>query len=202
MKKILKTPLLEDDARRLRVGDIIYVTGLLVTARDAAHGRIHRYLADSRDLPFDLEGLALFHCGPVVRRENGGWAVLAAGPTTSMRMEAFGYELIGKLGVRLIIGKGGMGDKTRSAMMKYGAAYAVFTGGAAVLAARHIKRVIGVEWMDLGMPEAVWTFEVEEFGPLVVAIDSHGRNLFEETLRKAEAKKTQLLKKIGADVLP
>ena len=194
MENELKTPLSEREIRRLRSGDIIYLTGTIVTARDAAHERIRQYLMEGRELPFNLKGLALFHCGPVVKRLNDKWIVLAAGPTTSIRMEAYEYELIEKLGVRLIIGKGGMGSKTERAMMEHGAAYAMFTGGAAALAARHIKEVKNVEWMDLGIPEAVWTFEVENFGPLIVAIDSHGNNLFERVIRRAKRRRTQILK--------
>ena len=95
-------------------------------------------------------------------------------------MEPFEAEVIENLRVRLVIGKGGMGEKTRDAMKRCGAVYGVFTGGAAVLAAKHIKRVVRVEWLDLGMPEAAWVFEVERFGPLVVGMDSHGRSLYEE----------------------
>lgn len=192
----LKTPLSESDARKLRAGNIVYLTGRLVTARDMAHKRICQYLRENRKLPFNLDGLALFHCGPVVKKVDDEWIVMAAGPTTSMRMEPFEHKVIEKLGVKLIIGKGGMGGKTRKAMMKYGVAYGVFTGGAAVLSAKHIKRVLDVKWMDLGAPEAVWTFEVEDFGPIIVAIDSHGESLFEKIFREAENRKTLIFRKI------
>ncbi|MEM1506895.1 MAG: FumA C-terminus/TtdB family hydratase beta subunit [Candidatus Bathyarchaeia archaeon] len=181
----LMTPLSESDIRRLHVGDIVYITGTLVTARDAAHKRIHQYLMESKELPFNLEGLALFHCGPLAKKVDGEWVILAAGPTTSVRMEAFEHEVIEKLKVRLIIGKGGMGEKTKRAMMEHGAAYAMFTGGVAVLAAKYVKRVRDVLWMDLGMPEAVWFLEVENFGPLIIAMDSHGANLFERVAEEA-----------------
>lgn len=189
----LRTPISESDIRKLRVGDVVYITGTLVTARDAAHERIHQYLAESKDLPFSLNGLALFHCGPLARKANDEWVILAAGPTTSMRMEAYEHEVIEKLGVRLIIGKGGMGEKTKRAMMKYGVAYAMFTGGAAVLAARCVKRVKSVVWLDLGMPEAVWVLEVENFGPLIITIDSYGADLFEKIIREAEIKKSGII---------
>ena len=192
----LKTPLSENDVYKLKAGDVIYLTGRLITARDLAHKRIRQYLRENRKLPFNLNGLALFHCGPVVRKVDDEWTVVAAGPTTSMRMESFEHEVIEKLGVRLIIGKGGMGEKTRKAMMKHGAVYGAFTGGAAVLAAKHIKRVLDVKWMDLGTPEAVWTFEVEDFGPLIIAMDSHGESLFEKNLRRAEERKTLIFRKI------
>jgi fumarate hydratase subunit beta len=188
----LRTPISENDIRRLKIGNIVYLSGILFTARDLAHKRICHYLKESRKLPFNLNDMALFHCGPLVKKVNDQWIVVAAGPTTSMRMEPFEHEIIENLGVRLIIGKGGMGGKTKMAMMKIGSAYGVFTGGAAVLASKHIKRVAGVEWMDLGMPEAIWTFEVENFGPLVIAIDSHGGDLFEKTIKEAEDRKTRI----------
>jgi fumarate hydratase subunit beta len=138
-----------------------------------------QYLKEKKKLPVKFEGLPLFHCGPLVKKDNNEWTVLAAGPTTSMRMELFEAEVIKKLGIRLIIGKGGMGERTRKAMRECGAAYGAFTGGAAVLAAQRIKRVKDVKWLDLGTPEALWVFEVERFGPLIICLDSHGNSLFE-----------------------
>ena len=185
MRKIeLHTPLSEKEIRRLNIGDHIFISGTLITARDAAHKRLMEYLAEKRKLPFSFEGSAIYHCGPLVRKVKDEWRVLAAGPTTSMRMEPFEAKVIEDLGVRLIIGKGGMGEKTKDAMKRYGAVYGAFTGGAAVLAAKHIKRIVGVEWLDLGMPEAVWIFEVNRFGPLIVGMDSHGRSLYEEVRTK------------------
>jgi len=189
----LRTPISEDEIRRVRAGDIIYLTGIVVTARDAAHKRIHQYLAEGKNLPFNLNGLALFHSGPLAKKTNGEWIILAAGPTTSMRMEEYEHEVIEKLRPKLIIGKGGMGEKTRRALMEHGAAYATFTGGAAVLAAKYIKRAIGVEWMDLGMPEAVWTLEVEGFGPLIITMDSYGNSLTEKVIREAEERRRNII---------
>ncbi|MBC7129750.1 fumarate hydratase C-terminal domain-containing protein [Candidatus Bathyarchaeota archaeon] len=188
----LKTPISENEIRKLSVKDILYLTGVIVTARDQAHKRILEHLSQGRSLPMNLEGLAIYHCGPVVKKKGGEWIVVAAGPTTSSRLEAYAASLIEKLGVRLIIGKGGMGEKTAEAMAEHGAAYGVFTGGAALLAAKAIRRVISVEWLDLGIPEAMWAFEVEHLGPIIVAIDSHGRNLFEEVMDSAW-KKASLL---------
>jgi fumarate hydratase subunit beta len=189
----LKTPLNEEEVRRLRVGDTVYVTGTLVTARDAAHKRIMQHLRREKELPVKLSGLALYHCGPLVRKVDGEWKVLAAGPTTSMRMEPFEGEVIRNLGVRLIIGKGGMGEKTLRAMKEVGAAYGVFTGGAGVLAAIRIKRVKHVEWFDLGIPDAVWVFEVDSFGPLIIGIDAHGNSLFDEVVHEAEKRKQRII---------
>jgi fumarate hydratase subunit beta len=191
----LRTPISEEDVRKLRVGDILYVTGVIHTARDAAHRRIIDYLKEGKPLPFDLRGGVVYHCGPVVAKRDGQWVVIAGGPTTSARMELYEYEVIEKLGVRVVIGKGGMGRRTAEACAKYGAVYATYTGGAAVLAAQSIKRVVDVHWLDLGIPEAVWVLEVEDFGPLVVAIDSTGRNLIEEVLERSVKKKEELLKR-------
>ncbi|MFZ8783453.1 MAG: FumA C-terminus/TtdB family hydratase beta subunit [Desulfurococcaceae archaeon] len=191
----LRIPLSESDVRRLRVGDIVYLTGVIYTARDAAHRRIVEYLKESKQLPFDLGGGVIYHCGPVVAKRDDQWIVLAGGPTTSTRMELYEYEVIEKLGVRMVIGKGGMGKRTAEACAKYGAVYATYTGGAGVLAAQSIKRVLDVYWLDLGIPEAVWVFEVEDFGPLVVAIDSTGRNLIEEVVEASTRKKEELLKR-------
>jgi len=182
----IETPISENQIRDLEVGDIVYLAGTIVTARDQAHKRMVEFLEEQKRIPVDLNGLAMYHCGPIVRRSNDEWSVIAAGPTTSMRMEEFEEKIITDLKVRLIIGKGGMGKKTEQAMRKFGAAYGAFTGGAAVLAARRIKKVTQVEWLDLGMPEAVWVFEVEDFGPLVISIDAHGGNLFEEVRHRAE----------------
>jgi len=193
----LKTPISEEDIRRLRAGDIVYVSGIMVTARDAAHRRMLEYLKEGKPLPVDLRGGALYHCGPVVRKKNGEWEVVAAGPTTSARMELYEATVIEKFGVRIVVGKGGMGSKTAEACKKYGAVYTIFTGGAAVLAANAIKRVIKVEWLDLGIPEALWVFEVENFGPLLVTIDSTGKNLIEEVIEGALKKRDEILAKLG-----
>ena len=193
----LKTPISEQDIRRLRVGDIVYVSGIMITARDAAHRRMLEYLKEGKPLPVDLHGDVLYHCGPVVRKKNGEWEVVVAGPTTSARMEFYEATVIEKFGVRVIVGKGGMGSKTAEACKKYGAVYAIFTGGAAVLAANAIKRVIKVEWLDMGIPEALWVFEVERFGPLLIAIDTTGKNLIEEVVERAIKKRDEILAKLG-----
>jgi len=192
-----RTPVSEADVRKLGVNDTIYLTGTIVTARDEAHKRALETQKKGKSLPIDLEGLAVFHCGPIVKKVNKGWKVVAAGPTTSARMEQFESEFIKNFKVRVVIGKGGMGKKTVDAMKHYGAVYGAFTGGAAILAAKAIKQVKGVEWNDLGMPESMWILEVEDFGPLTVAIDTHGNNLFETVHNKAESEKQKIYKKLG-----
>ena len=196
----LRTPLSDEDVEKLRVGDIVYVSGIMVTARDEAHKKILETIERGEPLPIDLRGLVLYHCGPVVRRRpDGTWEVVAAGPTTSMRMESVEAEFIAKTGVKMIVGKGGMGRRTAEAMKKYKAVYAVFTGGAGALAAERIKRVVDVYWLEeLGIPEAVWVFEVENFGPLVVTIDTTGRNYYEERMREVKKRAEEVVRELLA----
>ena len=193
----LKTPISEEEIRKLRVNDVLYITGIMVTARDQAHRRALEYLREEKPLPVKLEGLAVYHCGPVVSREGDRWVAVAAGPTTSTRMDLFEDEFIKNFKVRVVIGKGGMGRRTTEAMAKYGAVYGAFTGGAAILAAKAIKGVRGVEWLDLGTPEALWIFEVENFGPLTVAIDSHGNNLYLDVAKNVEENRRRIYEKLG-----
>ena len=195
----LKTPISEEDVRKLKVNDVLYISGTMVTARDAAHKKALELVKQDKPLPINLEGLAVFHCGPIMKKEDDKWVPVAAGPTTSTRMDQFEDEFIKNFKVRVVIGKGGMGKRTTDAMQKYGAVYGAFTGGAGVLAAKCIKNVKTVEWLpDLGMPEALWVFEVEEFGPLTIAIDSHGNNLYEEVSKKAEESRTKFYEKLSA----
>ena len=186
----LKLPLEEKDVRELKAGDVVYLTGTIVTARDEAHKKIIEEGA-----PIDLKGLAIYHCGPVVAKKDGEWEVVAAGPTTSARMNALQAEVLKKTGARLVIGKGGMSKDLLDFFKEFGAAYLAFPGGAALLAAKAIKRVKGVYWLDeLGIPEAMWVFEVERFGPLVVAMDAHGNSLYERVLEEARKKYEKLVK--------
>ncbi len=193
----LRTPMSEEQIRKLKVNDVLYVSGTIVTARDQAHRRALEFFKDGRQVPVNLEGLAVFHCGPVVSKQGDKWIAVAAGPTTSTRMDIFEDDFIKAFKVRVIIGKGGMGKRTTDAMAKFGAVYGAFTGGAAVLAAKAIKNVKGVEWFDLGMPEAMWIFEVEDFGPLAVAIDSHGNNIFTDVQKRVEESRQRIYQKLG-----
>lgn len=175
----ISIPISEREARKLKAGDVVYVTGTLFTMRDAAHEKALALLAGGRKLPADLKKGAIYHCGPLMKKEKGEWAAVSAGPTTSARMEQFEDELMARTGVRLIVGKGGMGKRTAEALKRYGAFYCAFTGGCGVLAADAIKKVEGVYWLkELGMPEALWIFRVENFGPLIVAMDSHGNSIY------------------------
>lgn len=179
-----KTPISEKEIRKPKVGDVIYLTGTVYALRDAGHKRALELLKSGQRLPVDFNGMAIYHVGPVVRKVGEKWEVISAGPTTSTRLEMYEAEFIERTGTRLIIGKGGMGSKTAEACKKFGAAYTIFTGGAGALAAKAIETVEKVEWLDLGVPEALWVFRVKDFGPLTVIIDAEGRNFYEEMKKK------------------
>ncbi|MCX8182443.1 MAG: FumA C-terminus/TtdB family hydratase beta subunit [Candidatus Methanomethyliaceae archaeon] len=179
----LKTPLSEEDSMSLNVGDIVYLSGILYTMRDMAHVRALELLRRRDKLPFDLRGEVIYHCGPLLKVGE----VISAGPTTSMRIEGMEAELIELTGLRGIVGKGGMGERTAGALRRFGAVYMEFPGGAGALAAKAIKRVRDVYWRDLGDPEAVWVLEVEDFGPCIVTMDSKGGNF--RTMRGAKTSK-------------
>ncbi|RLG36602.1 MAG: fumarate hydratase [Thermoproteota archaeon] len=188
----LTTPISEEEARRLRVGDVVYVSGIIVTARDQAHRRALELARKGGEIPVDLEGGVVYHCGPIVREERGEWRIYGFGPTTSARMEDLEAEFIERFGVRMVVGKGGMFQKTTEALKKFGAVYAQHPGGVSALAVASVRRVVGVHWLDLGVPEAMWVVEVDEFGPLTVTIDSTGRNLYQEVLEEARRRAERL----------
>ncbi len=166
---VLSTPIREDKVRALRIGDMVFINGIILTARD----RIHQYLFEKRPEMEILENSIIYHCGPIVKDNK----VLSAGPTTSMRLEKYTPELIAHYQIRAIIGKGGMGEDTLEAMKRYGCVYLQTTGGAGVYLAKRIKRIVDVKFLEeFGMPEALWILEVEDF-PAVVTMDSHGESL-------------------------
>lgn len=179
MKHVLTTPITTEQIRDLRAGDTVYLTGMIATCRDAGH---HRVLFENR-MPehFPLQNGAILHAGPIVRkREDGTYEMISIGPTTSMRMESVEAEFIKMTGVKLIVGKGGMGAQTAAACREHGAIHCAYPGGCAVLAATQVEEFVNVEWEDLGMPEAFFALRVKNFGPLIVTIDTKGNNLFEE----------------------
>ena len=176
----LKLPINTKKIKKLNVGDIVYITGKIFTARDEAH---HKML-ESKKIPFDPSKMALFHCGPLMKKVNSKWQVVSAGPTTSSRMEIFEDRFLDKFHTRLIIGKGGMGERTKKALQKYICIYTSYTGGAGALASDKVKEVLGVYYLEeLGMPEAAWIFKVKDFGPLVVAMDSHDNSIYENIVK-------------------
>ncbi|WP_445475890.1 FumA C-terminus/TtdB family hydratase beta subunit [Methanococcoides methylutens] len=183
MEYRLNTPLKKEDIEQLGAGDIVYLTGTVLTARDEAHARILEMYDEGLELPFELEGAAIYHCGPLMQQIEGKWTVVAAGPTTSDRMSKMTPELLDHYNVRVLIGKGGMNNVAES--LKGKCVYLAYTGGCAALAAGSIKNVPQVHWLDLGMPEAVWELEVVEFGPLIVGIDTKGNDLFTSIKKRA-----------------
>jgi len=195
MKKILTTPIKDEDLLDLKVGDVVYLTGSLVTCRDVAHRRL---IEQGRELPVNLEGGAIFHAGPIVRKKGeNDFEMVSIGPTTSMRMEKFEREFIKQTGVKLIIGKGGMGPETAAGCQENIAVHAIFPGGCAVLAATLVEEIEGAEWQDLGMPETLWINRVREFGPLIISIDTKGNNLIQQNKVEFQAKKAPILEKIS-----
>lgn len=165
-------PFSEKAIRALKAGDAVSITGRIYTGRD----KFHKFFADGGKLPVDFHNGALYHCGPVVV-DN---AVVAAGPTTSVRENAYEPEFIAKSGVRIIIGKGGMDAKTLAAMKKCGCVYIQAVGGGGAIYADAVKRVAGVSLLkEFGAAEAVWHFDVEGFCG-IVAMDAHGHSLFDE----------------------
>lgn len=168
----LQAPITEEQIRELQVGDVVSITGRMYTGRDA----IHHHLM-SHDAPVDLNGQIIYHCGPVMQKDEAGdWHVRAAGPTTSIREEPYQGDIMKKFGIRAVIGKGGMGPKTLAALSEHGGVYLNAIGGAAQYYADCIKGVEGVDLMEFGIPEAMWHLRVEKF-TAVVTMDSHGNSL-------------------------
>ena len=195
MKKVLTTPIRDEDLEDLNVGDVVYLTGRLVTCRDVAHRRL---IEQGRELPVNLEGGAIFHAGPIVRKKDDGtFEMVSIGPTTSMRMEKFERAFIQQTGVKLIVGKGGMGPETAAGCQENKAVHAIFPGGCAVLAATLVEEIEGAEWQDLGMPETLWVNRVREFGPLIISIDTKGNNLIQQNKAVFNEKKKPVLEKIN-----
>lgn len=169
----LKTPLNNEDIDKLNAGDTVYLTGKIYTARDSAHKRIIE-----KGAPIDLEGTVLFHAGPIIRKiDDDEYEIVAVGPTTSMRMNPYEPEVLAK-GVKAIVGKGGMDERTQEALVQNNCVFLTAVGGCAALYVSSINKVDSVNWLDLGMPEAIWELDVERFGPLIVTMDAKDRNLY------------------------
>lgn len=198
----LHVPLSEAEVRALRAGDMVSLSGTIITARDAAHKYMVEQLIAGRATSADAElhaqlqaalrNGAIFHCGPVMEQVSTQWRVVAAGPTTSSREEDYEDQVIAHFGVRAIIGKGGMGERTRAACQKYGAVYLHAVGGAAAVLARNIPEVTGVWKLDLGVPEAMWQLRVVNM-QLMVTIDAHGHSWHEDIAAASADKLQQLL---------
>ncbi len=188
----LSIPISESDIRKLKVGDEVFLSGTIVTARDEAHKLmieekpdfIREYLKES----------VIYHCGPVVKQdESGEWSFVSAGPTTSAREEPYQADVVCEYNVRGVIGKGGMGAKTAEGLKKCGAVYFHAVGGAGTLIANSVKKVKEVfKLEEFGTPEAFWVIEVEDF-PVVVTMDSHGGSLHKEVLERSKKIMEELL---------
>jgi fumarate hydratase class I len=183
----LEPPLSEEKVRALKVGDVVLINGPLVTGRDA----VHHYLLH-HDSPTDLRGAILYHCGPVMIKQGDTWRTNAAGPTTSIREEPYEADIIQRFGIRAVMGKGGMGKKTLAALKDFGAVYLHAIGGAAQFYARCLPKVLGVDLLDLGTPEAMWRFQAKDF-VAIVTMDSHGNSLHEDVATATGAE----LEKVG-----
>jgi fumarate hydratase class I len=177
----LTTPISEAQIRELKVGDTVEITGRLYTGRDAVHHRLHH----GEKPPVDLAGQIIYHCGPVMVKDGDKWVCNGAGPTTSSREEPYQWEVMRDHGIRGVIGKGGMGPKTLEACKEYGCCYFHAIGGAAQVCASRITAVDGVDWMDLGSPEAIWHLQVVKF-PVIVTMDSHGGSLHKDVQDSSE----------------
>ncbi|MGI8690718.1 MAG: FumA C-terminus/TtdB family hydratase beta subunit [Thermomicrobiales bacterium] len=169
-EKTLRAPVTEEQVRGLQVGDLVLISGEMYTGRDAVHAHLMKH-----EPPVDLNGSILYHCGPVVMK-NGTYTIMAAGPTTSIREEPYQADIIGRYGVRAVIGKGGMGPKTLAALQEHGAIYLNAIGGAAQYYARCIDEVLDVHLLEFGIPEAMWHLRVHDF-PAIVTMDAHGHSL-------------------------
>jgi L(+)-tartrate dehydratase beta subunit len=189
--KIINTPVRAEDIADLRTGDIIYLSGIVATGRDDVHRRV---VHEGMQCPFDFNGLAIFHAGPIVREEAN--ELISVGPTSSIRMEEWAAGFIEKTGVRIMIGKGGMGPKTAAACREHGVIHCVYPGGCAVLGAGQVEKIECVYWRELGMPECIWVMRVREFGPLIVSIDTQGNNMFTENAALYASRKEKCIKSI------
>ena len=179
---------------QLHVGDIIYLNGLVCTARDMGHLLMRELVEKNEPLPEKIEGGAIFHAGPVMKKdENGNWYLSVIGPTTSIRMEPHA-DFVGQQGVKIIIGKGGMGEDTKAALQKYKQVYVQACPGCAVVLAAGIKSVKDVHWLEQGMPEAMWAMEADRFGPFLVTMDSHGASRYDDVRAQAQATVAEIMK--------
>ncbi len=189
----LKSPFSEQDIRQLHVGDIVTFDGLLFGIRDLTQ----IYMFDQHhEPPVSLAGYPCIHTAPSLRKVGDKWEKICVGTTTSTRMDRFTPDLIGKYGVRAIIGKAGLYQKSLEAMQKYGAVYLAIVGGSAALETLQIEEVEAVHWAQLH-PEALYQFRVKNFGPLTVAMDSHGGHLYDEVRAEAARRLPEIYKKIG-----
>lgn len=193
-------PITEEKARSLKIGDTVTLEQTLFGIRDAT--LIHMF-DKGRKVKFDLHGHAVIHTAPNVHRvpvsneAPVGYKPFCIGTTTSMRMERFTHDLMDREGVRIIVGKGGMGPDTLAAFAEFGGAYLAIVGGAAALETTWIEQIVDIDLDDLH-PESLWKFQIRNFGPLLVGMDSHGGSLYAELQKDVASRRDAVLKSIGA----
>lgn len=191
----INLPATDEDVEKLNIGDTVYINGTVCTARDMAHLQMRELIENGKELPEKIAGGAIFHAGPVMKKdENDQWKLRVIGPTTSIRMEPHA-DFMGRMGVKLIIGKGGMGDDSLAAFQKYKQAYLQAAPGCAVVLAAGIKDVKNVHWYENGMPEAMWVLEADKFGPFFVTMDSKGNSRYNDVKAKAREIAEDILSK-------
>lgn len=191
----INLPATDEDVEKLNIGDTVYINGTVCTARDMAHLQMRELVENGKELPENIAGGAIFHAGPVMKKdENDQWKLRVIGPTTSIRMEPHA-DFMGRMGVKLIIGKGGMGEDSLAAFKKYKQAYLQAAPGCAVVLAAGIKDVKNVHWYENGMPEAMWVLEADKFGPFVVTMDCKGNFRYNDVKAKAREIAEDILSK-------
>lgn len=191
----INLPATDEDVEKLNIGDTVYINGTVCTARDMAHLQMRELVENGKELPENIAGGAIFHAGPVMKKdENDQWKLRVIGPTTSIRMEPHA-DFMGRMGVKLIIGKGGMGEDSLAAFKKYKQAYLQAAPGCAVVLAAGIKDVKNVHWYENGMPEAMWVLEADKFGPFVVTMDCKGNSRYNDVKVKAREIAQDILSK-------
>jgi len=191
--KTINLPLAKDDVLKLNAGDMVLINGQIITGRDKVHKFLFSEKPEEEQIPFNLRGSILYHCGPIVRKTEEGFKLIAGGPTTSMRVEIYEYQIISEYEISGVMGKGGMGRQTLNALKRNGCVYLHTIGGAAVYLADRVRRVVDV-WKleEFGMTEAMWLFDVEEF-PALVTMDAYGRSLHEEVEKRSYSEFKRLI---------
>ena len=189
----LQTPFTDEVIRQLHAGDVVYFDGTLFGIRDLTQ----IYMFDqNHEPPVSLAGMPCIHTAPSLKKVGDKWEKICIGTTTSTRMDRFSPGLIGKYGVKAIIGKGGLYEGSLKAMQEHAAVYLAIVGGSAALETKQVEQVEEVYWEHLH-PEALYKFRVKDFGPLTVAMDSHGRNLFEDVKEVTRQKLPEIYAKLG-----
>jgi len=194
------TPVSESDLKTLHSGDLVYLSGKLFTIRDLAHKRIGEYVKAGGEIPFNLEGQAIYHCGPIVRKTGvRQWQAVAAGPTSSSRFSPFVRPVLEGPGPKIIVGKGSLFPEAFKAVIENHAVYLLAVGGCAALYAAQIRRVVNAYWEEFGMVDTVWEFEIEDFGPLTVGIDLEGKSYINEMKQRLKRNLSDIYDELGID---